>query len=174
MTDLLLNLTELGADFLIVDGELVADEGLQTAVVVSLFSDARADADDLLPEESLIVDDPAYVREVRGFWADTAEERWGSKLYLLSRTKATAATASRAARFAEESLGWLLSTGIASRLEVGAEFVESTTDDGRREKVLSLTIGISRGTSSRWSSLWDSLDGATFEASGVRVRLLAA
>lgn len=174
MTDLLLDLTDSGADLLIVDGELVADEGLETAIIVSLFSDARADADDLLPEESQIVDSPPYVREVRGFWADTPEDRWGSKLYLLSRTKATADTANRAARFAEEALGWLLSNGIASRLDVDAEFLEALTDDGRLDKVLSLTIGISRGTSSRWSSVWDALDGATFEAAGFRVKLLAA
>lgn len=174
MTDLRLDVTETGADLLLVDGDLAIDEGLETAVIVSLFSDARVGPDELLPEEVQAVDDPAYVRETRGFWADTPEDRWGSKLYLLSRAKATDDTATRAARFAEESLAWMLRDGIASRIDVAAEFVELQTQDRRPEKVLSIEIGISRGTASRWDSLWQAFEGATFDAPGVRVRLLSA
>lgn len=173
MTDLLLYVTETGADLRIVEGELVADEGLETAIIVSLFSDARADPEERLPEE-IGTDDPPFIREIRGFWADTVLDRWGSKLYLLSRAKATDETATRASRFVEQALAWLVSSQIATAVTVSADFEELRTDAGRLEKVLSLEIGISRGTSSRWDTLWSSIESSTFEAAGVRIRLLAA
>ena len=177
MTDLRVHLTENGADFLIENGDLVIDEGLEAGVIFSLFSDARVDPEEALPEETpteLDGREPPFVREVRGFWADTAADRWGSKLYLLSRAKATDETAQRAAEFVRSSLDWLLRDRIAAAVEVDADFEVLEADDGRREKVLVLEIRIRRGASPRWDELWAAIEGFAFDAPGVKIKLLAA
>lgn len=73
-------------------GDLVAENTLRTAVILSLFLDRRADDDDVLPNGS---------NDRRGWWADTVApmteygiggglasgDRIGSRLWLLSREK---------------------------------------------------------------------------------------
>lgn len=173
MTDLRLELDETGADLLLEEGDLALDEGLETAVVVSLFTDRRVDVDERLPEEVDVEDPPPFYRQTRGFWADTAGDRWGSKLYLLSRAKALPATAAAAVAAVEEALEWLVRAQIVSSVSVDGAFQELRAGD-RVEKVLSLEVELHRGVSARWDALWRALEGATFEASGIRVRLLAA
>jgi phage gp46-like protein len=110
--------------------DLVADEGLETAVLLSLFLDARADADDGVP----IDQDP------RGWWGDSfavdAGDRTGSKLWLLGREKQLASVAIRAKTYATEALAWLVDDGVASSIDVQATFVAMGS--------LTLSIAISR------------------------------
>lgn len=177
MTDLRVDLSEAGADFLIENGELVLDEGLEAGVIFSVFSDARVSEEEALPEEVPTEADAreaAFVREVRGFWADTAADRWGSKLYLLSRAKAIPETAQRASESVKASLEWLLREGIAAAIEAEAEFLALETDAGRREKVLALEIRIRRGASPRWDELWGAIEAFDFDAPGIKIKLLAA
>ena len=96
--------------------DLAGEDGLRTAVLVSLFSDRRAEPDDALPSND---------GDRRGWWADAfaepAGDRLGSRLWLLERGKLTDAVVSQARRYAEEALAWLVEDGVAERVEVTAE-----------------------------------------------------
>lgn len=95
-------------------GSLLSQENeLRTAVVVSLFSWARANPEDVLPYEDA-------GRE--GFWGDAypveAGHKLGSRLWLLRREKLTTQTIARAQEYCREALQWLLDDRIASNVEV--------------------------------------------------------
>ena len=106
-----------GFDLALEGGQLVTDDGLMTAIIVSLFTDARASADDVLPE-------PGSDR--RGWWGDmlspVAAWQMGSKLWLLAREKQVPAVLARARDASRAALGWLIEDGIASSVEVSARF----------------------------------------------------
>lgn len=142
MTDLALlwDVETVSADLMLTGGALVTDDGLRTAIAISLFTDARASEDAALPEDG---DDR------RGWWGDqfadgagpnagTADDRdrIGSLLWLLDRAKATTANLQLARQSAEVALGWLVRDGIASRVTVE---VESTPLDGGARR---LSIGV--------------------------------
>lgn len=111
-------------DIAIDRGAVALDGGLRTAILISLFTDARAPADAELPEQSA---------DRRGWWGDdfpATEARrgdTGSLLWLLARSKITQATINRAREYARAALAWLLADGIASRLDVQVE-----AQDGQR------------------------------------------
>jgi len=128
------------------DGALLAqDDGLQTAVLISLFTAARAAADDPLP-------DPVAGRG--GWWGDALTDiegdQTGSRLWLLTRAKATADVLVRAREYAAAALAWLVTDGIATTVDVLAEW----TAPG----VLGLQIAITRTTGTtlamRFDRLW--------------------
>lgn len=142
MTDLRLAMTPDGPDFLFAS-DLVRDEGLATAVLISLFTDRRA-------EDSDPVDDG----DRRGWWADAFSDRpCGSRLWLLAREKQTSATMRRAREYAEEALAWLVSDRIASSVRVAAS--------APRDGVLALEIFIGRpgrpDLELRFERLWAAL-----------------
>lgn len=95
---------------------LAEDAGLQTAVIISLFTDRHADDDDALPG------DP---QDKRGWWGDAfpvvGGDAIGSKLWLLERSKASSAAAARAEQYAADALAWLLEDGVARAVNVTAE-----------------------------------------------------
>jgi len=103
------------ADLLLAGAQLATDDGLRTAIVVSLFTDARARDDDPLPAPE----------DRRGWWGDAlpvaADDRIGSRLWLLGREKRLQAVVGRARDYAAEALAWLVEDGIASSVEVEAE-----------------------------------------------------
>ncbi len=90
--------------------DLATEGGLRTAVIISLFTDRRAEADDEIPDGS---DDR------RGWWAGSI----GSRLWLLARAKETPDTLARARAYAIEALQWLIDDGIATAVDVTAEWV---------------------------------------------------
>jgi len=96
---------------------LVRDDGLTTAVLISLFTDRRAKADDPLPDGN----------DRRGWVGDAISpvdgDRIGSRLWLLRREKQTEETRRRAEEYAREALAWLIEDGLAARVEVSAEWV---------------------------------------------------
>lgn len=107
----------LAGDFAVSDGALTVDSGLTTAIVTSLFTDARGRPEDLPPGES----------EPRGWWGDTLADiqgdRWGSRLWTLRREKQTQETRLRAREMAQEALAWLIEDEIAGAVEVEAEWL---------------------------------------------------
>lgn len=127
MTDLALvwDADAMAADLLLGSGRLATDDGMRTAILISLFTDARAADDETLPEAG---GDrrgwwgDAYAREVRPD-AGTARDpnRIGSLLWLLSRSKITARTLAQAKQACEEALAWLVRDGIASAVRVVIE-----------------------------------------------------
>lgn len=118
-------------DWRVLGPRLEEDDGLETAVIHSLFTDARALPNDELP-------DPKGDR--RGWWGDNFPsvpgDRYGSRLWLLSREKQLDAVLPRAKAYAQEALQWLIADGIARSVTVVAEIV--------RDGVLGLAIEIRR------------------------------
>lgn len=104
-----------GADLVVEGGLVQMDAGLRTAILISLFSDARADEADALPTDD---------GDRRGWWADTFADidgdRIGSRLWLLSRSKQTDETLELARSYARDALGWMIDDGIASSVVVSA------------------------------------------------------
>lgn len=92
---------------------LEEDAGLETAVVLSFFTDRRANPDDSLP---------GAPDDRRGWWGDAFPpvplDRIGSRLWLLVREKQTHVVVQRAQEYGEEALQWLVDDGIASRVVV--------------------------------------------------------
>lgn len=138
--DVLLNTLpgDVVSDIGVSGGDVLLDHGLQTAVVISLFSDARA-----TEEEAAAYGDTS----LRGYWADSADDRVGSKLWLLGREKALPSVAVRAKQYAEAALGWLVRDGIAASVNVSAEIVKPSS--------LYLGIEITRSTDKRYAYLWE-------------------
>jgi phage gp46-like protein len=121
------NVAEGRADWALVGPDLQQDPGLVTAVILSLFTDARADSDDVIPDGS---------GDRRGWWGDTGKDRpIGSKLWLLERRKATPQTLLDAKSYAAEALAWLITDGVAVAVDVAAAWV--------RANVLGLVVTVS-------------------------------
>jgi phage gp46-like protein len=118
MSDLALrwDATAFAADLAIEANDLARDGGLETAILLSLFTDRRAEPGDPLPDGE---------SDRRGWWADAVPvvegDQIGSRLWLLSREKETKATLSRAEEYGREALGWLIEDRVAERVEVTAE-----------------------------------------------------
>lgn len=104
------------------------EDTLNTAVIVSLFTDRRASRDDVLPLNQT---------DARGWIGDElladassggASDEWGSGLWLVLTGKADDATLERARFAAHEALAWMIRDGIADRIEVTAEWVGERRD----------------------------------------------
>ena len=110
---------------------LAPETGLETAVIISLFSDRRAEADDVLPGDG---------QDRRGWWGDAYSQiqgdRFGSRLWLLSREKLVPETLRRAREYAEEALAWMVEDGVADRIVATAEAID--------HKLLGLAVEIHR------------------------------
>lgn len=91
--------------------DLVADESLTTAVVLSLMTDRTALASDVPVGE-----------DRRGWWADAFTDRdgdhFGSRLWLLAREKQLPQTLVRAEAYVREALQWVVDDGLASGMDV--------------------------------------------------------
>ena len=82
---------------------------LTRAVVISFFTHRRADPDDN-------ADVPM------GWWGDTwpavANDRYGSKLWLLQRSKLTNALVNTVRTYLRDALQWMLDDGVVSRIDI--------------------------------------------------------
>jgi len=104
---------------------LVLEPTLHTAVVLSLFTEARASEDDVLPQGlarrgGWIGDEfmPPSAAGVRA--ADT----WGARLWLGWSGKQTAARLEQMKFWAEEALAWMVRDRIADTVTVDALWVD--------------------------------------------------
>jgi len=98
--------------------DLESDEGLETAVLISLFTDQRAKDDDILPDDRS--DDK------RGWWGDLVSpfadgDQIGSRLWLLERSKTTPSVLQKAKQYVTEALQWMVEDGVASKVEIEVE-----------------------------------------------------
>lgn len=144
MTDIALvwDVENSRADFALAGGGLLLDEGLRSAVLISLMTDATARDDDDIADG-----DAPTSGDRRGWWGDMPIEGEsarpiGSRLWLLRRAKATEGTRLRALTMAREALAWMVDDGICQRVEVEAELQGSPPDR------LLLGITLRRGASS--------------------------
>lgn len=100
------------------DGPSLAEgPDIVTAVIISLFTDREALADDVIPDGTT---DP------RGWWGDVGTDtRIGSRLWLLDRAKQTDQTLQNARIYAEEALRWLIDDQVVARVTVAARWVRT-------------------------------------------------
>lgn len=103
---------------------LALENTLNTAVILSLFTDRRAGRDDRLPFNA--TDRRGWLGE-EFVGGDTGDDPWGSSLWLLPG-KATDDVLEHARFAAREALAWLLRDGIVSRIEVEAQWVGERAD----------------------------------------------
>jgi phage gp46-like protein len=150
MIDLALLPTERGDfDLTVEGGDLLGDDGTQTAVTVSLFTDRVAKPDDSLPEYF-----PGRAGDRRGWWGDLLEVAGrvnpiGSRLWLLFREKELPEVVSRAKEYADESLAWIK--------PLGGDYVVAATDVRPARLMLSISVaspGQERRTAN-WTAFLD-------------------
>ncbi len=118
MSDLKLtwDLESGSADFEISDvdsNDLAIDDGLETAIILSLFCDRRAEDGDVLPEGET---------DRRGWWADVfpvvAGDKFGSRLWLIARSKETPDVLARGEEYAREALQWLIDDKVSDQIDL--------------------------------------------------------
>lgn len=105
------------------------EDTLTRAVLISLFTWRRA-----------MTDDPVDDEELFGWWGDSypaiADDRIGSRLWLLRRVKLTDATQRDAEFYANEALQWLLDDGHVIAIEI----ISEKHDINRLNLIVILTI----------------------------------
>jgi phage gp46-like protein len=144
MTDIALEQLAVGQFGIKVSGnDLLADEGLETAVILSLFTDKRLQ-NGQTPSDG--TNDP------RGFWGDIGDAdrvQIGSYLWLLWREKVLPSTVSRAIEYCKDALQWMIDDGIAKTVSV----------TGERAGLYQISLGIEilrpTGEVLRYAYLWD-------------------
>lgn len=114
----------VAGDLGIMNGDLISDEALETAVLISIFTDRRAANDDPLPDSNNI--------DKRGWWGDLVAfdiegDEIGSKLWLLSREKTTLETIKKTKQYLDDALAWLVEDGVAVRVD---NYVERQGEPG--------------------------------------------
>ena len=94
-------------------GDLSVDAGLDTALIISLFTDRRANADDILPDQN---------SDLRGWWgdsyADNEGDLIGSRLWELARERDLSSVYLRAKDYIQEALQWLIDDGVVDQFDV--------------------------------------------------------
>lgn len=100
-------------------GDLKTGADLETAAVISFFSDRLAHVDDRLP-------DPQD-SDRRGWWADWDAEEGpiGSRLWLISREKSTEEVRLRVEDYCREAVQWILDDDVADTVEITVEWADS-------------------------------------------------
>lgn len=116
-------------------GALANGDDLATAVLISLFTDRRANDDDTLPDAST---------DRRGWWGDLDQAvPIGSRLWLLARSKLTPAVALQAKGYVSEALRWMIDDGAAAAVNIATAIVMPNR--------LNVTVTIQRATGTQQS-----------------------
>lgn len=149
MSDIALNWTDsltttAMADIAISADDLVAEDGLRTSVIISLFTDARATKEQA-PDQS----------DLRGYWGDVEPPKTGhvtgSLLWTLERSKQIPDTLRAIEQYARDALKWMIEDGVASDVK--------TTAISVRRGVWGLTVEIFRPAQQtqkyQFSGEWD-------------------
>lgn len=128
----------------IVDNDFAPDEGFETAVIISLFTDAR------IIEEQL----PQGQTNRRGWWGDlfsVAADKIGSRFWLLTREKKTTEVLRRYEDYTREALNWMIEDGIAKTVTA----VASYSLQAPRPLLLDIMIIKADGVSLKYQVNWE-------------------
>ncbi len=99
----------LEGDLQLNNGDLLREDGLTTAILISLFTDARADEDDEIDDKN----------DKRGWWGDLVSPTpIGSKLWQFDRSKTTQTTITKFKQAIEDCLQWLIDDDVAEKIDV--------------------------------------------------------
>lgn len=119
------------------------ETSLLRAVTISLYTWRRAETDDPIDDE-----------ERYGWWGDSypaiADDRIGSRLYLLRRVKLTPQTQRDAEFYAREALQWLLDDGEVIAIDIASEKV----DVNRLNLIPTLTVASGARLEIKQPSSW--------------------
>lgn len=103
-------------DILLADRDFDRDAGFETAVTITMGTDQRAQNEDSLP------DDGGYKG---GWWGDgvpvVPEDRIGTRLWLLRRSKGIGGVIADARKFITEGFQWMIDDGIIETLNIDIE-----------------------------------------------------
>lgn len=146
MSDVRLKFTGYAYDIDFQGDDLESDDGFETAVIISLFSDRRVTQTELYEG----------IDTKRGWFGDLTSpfegDLIGSKLWLLDRGKMDANARNLVEEYAREALQWFVDDGVAESLDVTATIVN-------REYIM-LTVSINKPKNTqpltyRFQLLWD-------------------
>ncbi|PXW23415.1 phage GP46 family protein [Paraburkholderia caballeronis] len=107
-------------DWALLADDIATGNDLETALLLSLFTDREAATDDVIPDGS---------NDRRGWWGDDGNidglGPTGSRLWLLSRRKSpTDQTLRDAYDYIVEAIQWLIDTGVVARFDVNVQWVK--------------------------------------------------
>lgn len=161
LIDVRLEASEGVLDLVVEDGDLAHEETLETAILISLFTDTLAPADAPLPDAG---------SDRRGWWGSElleAErgEPVGSLLWLLERAKLTSATLGRAEQYARDALLWLVREDLAERVDVVASRLDQQT--------LAIAVSIVRGRARARPDAWVAFASRDRQVGPLRFQLVA-
>ncbi|MDE2098624.1 MAG: phage GP46 family protein [Patescibacteria group bacterium] len=105
-------------DYAIAGGAFQVGADVETAVLISLFTDRLANIDDVLPNAR-----PGYPGDRKGWWGDDPRNLMGSRLWLLNRAKGPMNVAAQAEDYAAEALQWMINDGVVARFDIQAQWV---------------------------------------------------
>ena len=107
-------------DIAIENGDLVPDDGLETAILTSILSDQRADESQ--------VPQPEFRR---GWIGDLVTPfpgvKYGSLIWLTEQSRLTQSVLNSIKDYAQKSLQWMIDTGLANEIEATATRQNSNT-----------------------------------------------
>lgn len=125
--------------------DLQSDDGLFTAVTISLLTDRLAAADDEIPDAPIPGQGVPGIADRRGWWGDTVlpqtggkPDLIGSRLWLLQRSKMTTQTQVLAVKYCQEALQWLIDDAVAQTVNVATK---AETIDGLAVGILISRVG---------------------------------
>lgn len=99
--------------------EIQLSSDLESAVAISLFTDRRVTDEEL----------PVFEQDKRGWWGDLVSnipnDRIGSRIWTISRSKVTRETLRRYEDFSKESLEWMKEDGIVDEVQAISSYNES-------------------------------------------------
>ncbi|NYH21379.1 phage GP46 family protein [Paraburkholderia bryophila] len=104
-------------DFTMSGPVLATGNDLQTAILISIFTDRMAQPGDVIPDGT---NDP------RGWWADD-DVPIGSRIWLLRRAKQTQETLQKAYDYLAEALQWLVDDGVVARFDIACSWPRQST-----------------------------------------------
>lgn len=134
-------------DISILNGDLKECDDLDSAVIISLFTWARAAAGEV--DENA----PRF-----GWFGDKIDadstDSTGSKLYLLKRKKITNQTIMDAREYIEQALQWMIEDGVAT--EIKAEVERNASDVNRADALVQIVRG-DRSRTMKFNDLWSFL-----------------
>ena len=130
-------------DWVIEDGDIANEDGFDTVLFVSLFTDARAPETIVLKPENR-----------RGWMGDIESpiegRQLGGLLWLASPRRLNQKTLNEVLDYARKSLSWITEDGLAKRIEVSGNIVP------KYGITLSIIISVAQGeTVSRFIKLWE-------------------
>lgn len=132
MSDLSIIWKDGEGDIISLDSALLLDDSLTTAIIISLFTDAR-------------------VENQRGWWGnDFGQSELGSRLWTLSRSKQLAEILDDAQAYAESALQWLIDDRHATAVDVTASNPEQSV------LLLSVVVTLPNGQTEQrtFSAVW--------------------